>query len=29
MGPLLFNIFLNDFFYVDMNFNIANYDEDD
>ena len=28
MGPLLFNIFLNDLFYVDMNCDIANYADD-
>ena len=28
MGPLLFNIFLNDLFYVDMNCEIANYADD-
>ena len=28
IGPLLFNIFLNDLFYVDMNCEIANYDAD-
>ena len=29
MGPLLFNIFLNDLFYVDMNCDTANYADDD
>ena len=29
MGPLLFHIFLNDLFYVDMNCDIANYADDD
>ena len=28
MCPLLFNIFLNDLFYVDMNYDIANYADD-
>ena len=28
MGPLVFNIFLNDLFYVDMNCEIANYADD-
>ena len=28
MGPLLFNLFLNDLFYVDMNCDIANYADD-